>query len=359
MPATANQGLGMTKLKINLTWLLLSLSATALGDATSDFNTLLDEHWEWTLANSPVMASMMGDRRYNQEWGDAGLKAVEQEHLDTREFLRRAYAIDRNALSDADQLNYELFRRQLQDEVDVHQFGDFLLPFDHQGGIQNLDIMASRLRFTSVADYDDWLARLGKIDTVIDQTIERAEAGRKAGLMPPAILMQRMPDQLEAQVVEFAADSPFFRPFAALPESFPATDRERLRAEATEVIEDTVIPAYRELADYFDTTYLPAASESVGLSSLANGSAWYEHQARSYTTTRLTPDEIHRIGLDEVKRIRDEMAEVMAEVEFDDWMFLQADGVMINRAVISKFGIDLGEVTIAFSKHDVAAVSDR
>ena len=317
MPATANQGLGMTKLKINLTWLLLSLSATALGDATSDFNTLLDEHWEWTLANSPVMASMMGDRRYNQEWGDASLKAVEQEHLDTREFLRRAYAIDRNALSDADQLNYELFRRQLQDEVDVHQFGDFLLPFDHQGGIQNLDIMASRLRFTSVADYDDWLARLGKIDTVIDQTIERAEAGRKAGLMPPAILMQRMPDQLEAQVVEFAADSPFFRPFASLPETFSAADRERLRAEASTVIEETVIPAYRKLDRYFSSTYLPAARESIGLSQLENGSAWYEHQARSYTTTRLTPDEIHRIGLDEVKRIRDEMAEVIREVEFD------------------------------------------
>jgi len=135
--------------------------------------------------------------------------------------------------------------------------------------------------------------------------------------MPPAVLMQRIPDQLSGQVVEFAADSPFFRPFAALPETFAAADRERLRAEATEVIEKTVIPAYKKLNSYFNTKYFPSATQTIGLSSLENGNAWYEFQARSYTTTRLTPDEIHRIGLDEVKRIRDEMQAVIAEVGFE------------------------------------------
>ena len=303
---------------VRITLLLLSLSGTgaALADATSDFQALLDEHWEWTLANSPVMASMMGDRRYNREWGDNSLAAIEKKHVETQAFLRRAYTIDRNALSADDQLNYELFRRQLQDAVDEHQFEAHLVPFDHQGGIQNLDILASRLRFNAVADYDDWIARLGKIDDLVDETIALAEQGRKKGLVAPAILMQRMPDQLAGQVVEFAADSPFFRPFAALPESFSPTDRERLRAEATEVIEKTVVPAYRKLDKYFNAKYLPAARDSIGLSALPNGSAWYEHQARSYTTTRLSPDEIHRIGLDEVKRIRDEMDQVIKEVGF-------------------------------------------
>ncbi len=303
---------------VRVTLLLLSLSGSgaALADATSDFQALLDEHWEWTLANSPVMASMMGDRRYNREWGDNSLAAIEKKHVEAQAFLRRAYTIDRNALSADDQLNYELFRRQLQDAVDEHQFEAHLVPFDHQGGIQNLDILASRLRFNSVADYDDWIARLSKIDDLVDETIALAEQGRKKGLVAPAVLMQRMPDQLAGQVVEFAADSPFFRPFAALPESFSAIDRERLRAEATEVIEKTVVPAYRKLNKYFNAKYLPAARDSIGLSALPNGSAWYEHQARSYTTTRLSPDEIHRIGLDEVKRIRDEMDQVIKEVEF-------------------------------------------
>ena len=317
MPRYQNQGLGMKKFRIVLLWLALSLAGSALADPTSDFHILLDEHWEWTLANSPVMASSMGDRRYNQEWGDYSLAGVEQNHVEARDFLRRTYAIDRNALSDADQLNYELFRRQLQDNVDEHQFKYFLLPFDHQGGIQNLDGMTNRLRLVTVKDFDDWIARLDKIDDVIDQTIELAEKGRKEGMVAPAILMQRIPAQIAVQVVEFPADSPFFTPFASLPESFSATDRERLRAAATDVIETSVLPAYRKLEKYFNKKYLPTARESIGLSGLTNGSAWYEHQARSYTTTRMTPDEIHRIGLDEVKRIRGEMQEIIAEVEFE------------------------------------------
>ena len=307
----------MKLIRISLLLLGLSCGGTAMADAASDFQTLLDEHWEWRLANSPVMASMMGDRRYNQDWGDQSLSAIEEEHVETSEFLRRVYAIDRDALPDDEQLNYELFRRQLQDQVDEHQFRGFLIPFQHQRGIQSLDNLANRLRFVTVQDYEDWIARLGKLDVVIEQTIDLAEAGREAGFMPPAVLMQRMPEQISAQVVEFAADSPYFKPFADLPESFQAADRERLRAEATSVIEDTVIPAYRKLDKYFNEKYLPAATESIGLSQLPNGSAWYEFQARSYTTTRLTPDEIHRVGLDEVKRIREEMMAIIREVEFE------------------------------------------
>ena len=317
MPANENQGVGMKLIRISLLLLGLSCGGTAMADAASDFQTLLDEHWEWRLANSPVMASMMGDRRYNQDWGDQSLSAIEKEHVEASEFLRRVYAIDRDALPDDEQLNYELFRRQLQDQVDEHQFRGFLIPFQHQRGIQSLDNLANRLRFVAVQDYEDWIARLGKLDVVIEQTIDLAEAGREAGFMPPAVLMQRMPEQISAQVVEFAADSPYFKPFADLPESFQAADRERLRAEATSVIEDTVIPAYRKLDKYFNEKYLPAATESIGLSQLPNGSAWYEFQARSYTTTRLTPDEIHRVGLDEVKRIREEMMAIIREVEFE------------------------------------------
>jgi prolyl oligopeptidase len=307
----------MKKTGIAFSILLLLIGRAALADATADFKALLDEHWQWTLQTSPVMASMMGDRRYNREWTDNTLDAIEERHKQTREFLRRVYAIDRSALSEEDQLNYELFRRQLQDEVDEHQFSGFLMPFSQRGGIQNLDNLTNQLRLNTVEDYDDWLARLGKIDDVIEQTIALADKGRKSGYTAPQILMQRLPDQIAVQVVEFAADSPFFKPFAALPETIAAADRERLRAEATEVIEETVLPAYRKLERYFNETYLPAARESIGLSELPNGSAWYEFRARSYTTTRLTPDEIHRIGLDEVKRIRGEMMDIIEEVGFD------------------------------------------
>ena len=302
---------------IAFTLLLLAAAGIARADATDEFHALLDEHWEWRLQSNPIMASGMGDRRYNRDWPDRSLDATERRHREAREFLRRAYAIDRDALSGEDLLNHELFRRLLQDRVDEFQFNGHLLPFGQRGGVQNLDGTTDRLRLVTVGDYDDWIARLGKIDVVIEQTIERAEKGRKSGIVPPRIIMERLPDQIAVQLVEVATDSPFFEPFANLPETFPPGDRERLRAEATEVIEKTVLPAYRKLDRYFNERYLPAARDSIGLSSLPNGAAWYEFRARSYTTTRLTPDDIHRIGLEEVKRIRDEMIEVMDEVGFD------------------------------------------
>jgi len=289
----------------------------AWADAGEDFAALLDENWEWYLAQNPMTASQQGDRRYNTEWRDESLAGYETRHLDTREFLRRVYAIDNAQLSESDQLNYELIRRNLQQRVDAHQFADYLMPFNQRGGVQNLDSNAAYLRFETVTDFEDWLVRMGKIDTVVEQTIELAERGRKDGMVLPRVLMERIPDQIAVQLVESGADSPFYSVFESMPESVPAADQERLQKAAVKTIEEVVVPAYRELANYFEKKYLPDSRESVGLSSLPNGSAWYEFLARRFTTTRMTPDDIHRLGLDEVKRIRDEMQLIIDELEFD------------------------------------------
>ncbi len=158
---------------------------------------------------------------------------------------------------------------------------------------------------------------MSKVDVLIDQQIKLAEAGRKADLMAPKVLMQRITSQLALQRVENGEDSPFYRVFQELPDSIPAEEQELLRSTALETIEKTVLPAYEKLDRYFNDKYLPASRESIGQSALPNGSAWYEHLARSFTTTRMTPDEIHRVGLNEAKRIRGEMQEIISEVEFD------------------------------------------
>lgn len=307
----------MKTLKIVVAALLLSQSAATIADATTDFATLLEEHWEWTLQTYPRFASSLGDLRYNDQWSDQSLDGIDRRHEETREFLRRAYAIERTALSDADQLNYEMFRRQLQDDVDAHQFRGYLLPFSHRGGVQNLENITDQLRLVTTKDFEDWLARMSKIDVVIDEIIEVAEAGRKADITAPTVLMQRITAQLELQVVDSPEDSPFYRVFAGLPGSIATEDQERLRALAAETIEKTILPAYRKLQRYFNKKYLPASRDSIGLSVLPNGSAWYEHLAHSFTTTRMSPDEIHRLGLEEVKRLRGEMDRVIAEVAFD------------------------------------------
>ncbi len=320
----------MKTLTIGLAALLLSLSAMARADATSDFTAVLDEHWEWTLKNSPSFASSLGDHRYDDHWRDESLSAYETRHDERREFLRRIYAIERTALSDADQLNYELFRRHLQDDVDLYQFGGHMMPFFHRGGVQNLEDTTNRLRLATPQDFDNWLTRMGKVDVLIEQQITLAEAGRKAGIMAPRVLMQRITSQLALQLVESAEESPFYRAFRDMPDSIAMQEQERLRSAALETIEKTVLPAYERLNRYFSDKYLPASRESIGQSALPNGSAWYEHLARSFTTTRMNPDEIHRLGLNEVKRIRGEMQEIISDVGFegsfsDFLVFLRTD----------------------------------
>jgi len=234
---------GMKSIRIALIALTLVIGSLANAGPAEDFAALVNEAWEWRLAENPVFASRLGDRRYNDKWADRSLAAVDRRHKQTREFLRRVYAIDRTQLSTDDQLNYELFRRDLQDSVDAHQFNGHLMPFSHRGGVQTLDGNTNYLRFDTVKDYDDWLARLRSIDELIEQTVDRAERGRKSGYMPPKILMRRIPGQLASQIVDDPALSPFMRIFDSMPESVSAADQQRLRAAALEAIEEDALPA--------------------------------------------------------------------------------------------------------------------
>ena len=319
----------MQKAQLALATLLL-LAQVAIASPAEDFSTLLDEFWEWQLASNPMFASKLGDRRYNDRWSDDSLDAIETRQQETRAFLQRLYAIDRSALSTAEQLNYELFRRSLQDSVDLFKFNAHLLPFSHSGGVQNLDNKANSLSFSTLRDYEDWLARLGKIDVVIEQTIDLAERGRKSGMLSPKVLMQRIPDQIAVQLVDDPQASPFYRVFSELPESFPDDDQQRLRSLAQETIAKTVLPAYRKLDKYFSGTYLPASRDSIGLSELPDGDEWYIQLARQFTTTQMSPDDIHRLGLNEVRRIRDEMEAIIDDLDFagsfrDFLAFLRTD----------------------------------
>jgi uncharacterized protein (DUF885 family) len=311
--------------------IFLALACTAASAGPSeDLNALLDESWERQLENYPMFASQLGDRRYNDRWTDQSLKAIAERVDQNRSFLRRLYAIDRNALDQAGQLNYELFRRELQNSVDAARFNAHLLPFSQRGGIQNLENNANYLRFETVKDYDDWLARLDAIDELIDQVIALAEQGRKSGFVSPRVLMERIPDQLSAQLVEDAEASPFYAVFADLPTTFSAAEQQRLRGTARDTIGETVLPAYRRLARYFSDTYLPACRDSIGLSALPQGGEWYEFEARRFTTTQMTPDAIHRLGLNEVRRIREQMQKIIDDLDFDGdfqefLMFLRSD----------------------------------
>lgn len=300
-----------------MTAILLMFSCLSLQAAPADdFEALLSEAWEWQLAENPVFASRLGDRRFDARWPDLSMEAIERRHQDQREFLDRLSAIDTTRLDENSRLNYDLFRRELQNDLETWRFRSYLMPVHHRGGVQNLDATAETLRLATVSDYENWLERMSGVDTYIKQTMDLQERGRRAGYMPPAILMQRVTDQIAAQLVEKAEDSPFFAAFSNMPDSIPPAEQERLRQRATAVIDDEIVPAYRRFSRYFAGTYLPASRDSIGASELPYGKDFYEHRVRIYTTTQMTPDEIHELGLSEVSRLRAEMQTIIDELEF-------------------------------------------
>jgi uncharacterized protein (DUF885 family) len=300
-----------------LSMVLLLLSGTARADAAQEFADLLDDAWEWQLRENPVFASRLGDRRYNDQWNDMSIEAIERRQQEQRQFLDRLMAIDSSELDDPARLNYDLFRRDLQNDIDGHGFRTWLMPVSHRGGVQTLEATAEGLRLQSGKDYEDWLARMGSVDRLLQQTMELQERGRRAGYMPPKILMERVPSQISTQLVENAEESPFYAAFRDMPDGISPGDQERLRQAAKTIIEETIVPAYREYSRYFEQTYLPASRDSIGASELPYGEEYYRHRTRVYTTTSMTPDEIHNLGLSEVKRLRTDMQLIIDELEFD------------------------------------------
>ena len=196
-------------------FLLITLNllafATATASPSEDFATLLDDAWEWRLDQNPVFASMLGDKRANDQWSDQSLAAIEQRYQDQRDFMARLQAIDSSQLDETERLNYDLFRRELQDDLDANKYRNYLMPISHRGGVPSLESLAERIPLRTVADYEDWLARMSKTDEVLEQTKDLMEAGRREGYMPPKILMERVPDQLAAQLVEEPSQSRFAR----------------------------------------------------------------------------------------------------------------------------------------------------
>lgn len=293
-------------------------------------HALLAAEWDHTMEQSPTWASSLGDRRWNDRWGDVSLAAIEKNHAHDQEALVRLKKIDRRKLSSADQLNYDLFQYETQLSIEEHKYRWFLVPLNQREGIQTADELADALRFETVKDFEDWLGRLRRLDTLMDQTIALMRQGVRERRVQPKITMQRVPAQIEKQLVATPEASPFFKPFTNFPPSITAAERARLADAARDAISTKVLPAYRRLKDYFTAEYLPACFDQVGAWQLPDGDATYAFFARKFTTTALTPREIHELGLREVERIGREMQRVMDQVGFkgtrqDFFKFLRTD----------------------------------
>lgn len=284
--------------------------------AGQSLHALFAAEWDYSMQQNPVWASLLGDRRFNDKWDDVSLAAVESRQQHSQQVLRRLQQIKRAQLNAADQFSYDLFKNRLELAIEGHQFKDYLVPIDQRGGIQTLDELTDQLRFTTVKDYEDWIARLHAFPTYTDQTIELLRAGIKERVLQPKIIMQRIPAQLDKQIADDPQKSNFYKPFRNLPKDFSESEKKRLSTAAEQAITKDVVPSFRKLKQVFEAEYLPASFDQVGVWQVPNGDKAYAYYARLYTTTDLTPEQIHAIGMKEVNRIQGEMQKVMEEVGF-------------------------------------------
>jgi uncharacterized protein (DUF885 family) len=285
-------------------------------ETTRALHALFDAEWDYTMEQNPTYASTLGDRRWNDRWDDDSLEAIRRRQTHTTEVRARLDKIDRAQLSSADQLNYDLFKKDLEMDSEGYKYRLYLLPINQRGGIQTADELIELLRFQSVKDYEDWLARLRAFPALMEQDLALMREGAKAHLMWPKIVLERVPGQIDKQLVTNPEDSPFYKPFKSFPDAIPAEERARLARSAREAVVNGVIPSFQKLKTYFTGEYLPAAFDQVGVWQMPQGQELYAYLARRYTTTNMTPQEIHEKGLSEVKRIRAEMQGVMDKVGF-------------------------------------------
>ena len=304
---------------ILVTAFLLSSATNARAenpDAAKSLHAFFDAEWEYQMEQSPVRASLLGDRRWNDRWGDQSLDAIRKREAHTTDALARLQKIDRAQLAAPEQLNYELFQKDLKDDIEAAKFREYLMPINQRGGIQTSDELADQLRFENVKDYEDWIARLRAFPTLMEQDLALMKEGASAKMMWPKIVLSRVPAQIDKQLVSQPEESPFFKPFKKFPGSISATDQAHLAQAGRDAIAAGVLPSFQKLKTYFVGEYLPAAFDQVGVWQMPQGADLYAYLARHHTTTSLTPQEIHERGLSEVKRIREQMQSIMEKIGF-------------------------------------------
>jgi uncharacterized protein (DUF885 family) len=272
--------------------------------------------WDWTNTEFPEAATYVGYPGQNARWTDNSLGAIERRNRHLQQPLAAIRSIDRARLSAAAQLDYDLFRKNVEDAIEGTRFKTEYMPVTQLGGPQYLADIIAIMPASRPKDYEDILARLNGIPAVVDQAIVLMDRGLAAGITPPRITLRDVPGQIDNLLAADPTAGPLYRPFAELPPAVPAAERERLRAEAKRAIAERVMPAYRRLRAYLAERYIPRTRESIGMSALPDGAAWYAYNVRQQTTTRLTPQQIHATGLAEVKRIRGQMDSVIAAVGF-------------------------------------------
>jgi uncharacterized protein (DUF885 family) len=277
------------------------------------------------MSANPEFASMLGDRRWNDRWSDRSPAGVQRDVARQSEFLDRFRAIDTTGFSESERLDARLIVDQLEDAVEDGKLRNWEMPVNQFYGIHiNTPILVSYLPFETLKDYEDYVARLASFPKAIEGVTESMRTGMRDRLMPPKFLLAQVVRQAEAIANEKPEASSFARPLERFPASIPAEDRRRVREATIGAIRDRVLPAYRAFANFVSGEYAPRGRAEAGVWALPDGAARYAFRVRQSTTTTLSPDEIHWLGLAEVARVEAEMSKIARQLGYADAKSLDA-----------------------------------
>jgi uncharacterized protein (DUF885 family) len=299
--------------------LVLSLACSALGqtvpDGVAKQNALFEEYYQAGLKNFPERATSYGDYRYNSQLAQVSLADIARQHAEADEFLARLKAIATDGMSDNDLLSHRILEKLLEREDVNYALKNYEMPVNQQNGVHTrLADLPNAVPLDSVAHYQDYISRLRQIPRVLEQTKEVMRQGEKDHLMPPKLVVEKLPGQCDGII----AAKPFLEPIKNFPAEFSEADKKRLTDEITSAVNDGVLPAYRKFADFLRSEYAPKGRTELTIESLADGKRRYSEAVKTMTTVNVPPADIHEIGLKEVSRITDEMTKLAQSQGFKD-----------------------------------------
>jgi uncharacterized protein (DUF885 family) len=296
-----------------------------LSDRRASVNALFKQYWDASLEHSPEFASSIGDKRWNDKIGDYSVQAENAWLEQEQNFMIKLAAIDTTGFSDSEKMSCDILERRFADDLEASEFKEWEMPMNQLGGIYSTYAdLATHLSFNEIKDYDDWIARLKAIPAAFNQVIENMSIGIEDHRVPPKFILEETLAQVKQLAGQKPEDSPLAAPLKKFPASVAAADQERIKEEMLDVITKRVMPAYTHLAHFIEVSYVPAGREEPGISALSDGAKYYQFLIHQETTLDLTPDQIHQIGLDEVKRDETEMLAIAQKLGFKDLASLRA-----------------------------------
>jgi len=303
----------------------VTAQATTLEDRRKALNAVFHDYWEDVLEHNPEFASSIGDKRYNDKISDYSVKAFNEDLEREQNFLLRLAAIDPAGLTGQEQTSRDLLLRKLAEDQEGADFKEWELDENQMGGIYaDWPRLVPQFSFTAVKDYDDWIARLHAIPNAFEQETANMALGVQDGRVPPKYLLEKALDQVQMLAQEKPEDSPLALPLKKFPASVSAAEQERIRTEMLDAIRKEVLPAYIRFARFMKVSYIPAGRTEPGIGALPDGAKYYQFLIRRTTTTDLSAEKIHQIGLDEVKKDEAAMHEIAQKLGFKDVAALRA-----------------------------------